>query len=85
MRSYPSDFVLNDLLKRNTIHEILSDSNMDLAGYMELLTKSIIKDKQVLTSRGKEILILPEHKLLYEKLKEKYSQHQIQSMYDFRL
>ncbi|CAF4611378.1 unnamed protein product [Rotaria sp. Silwood2] len=39
---------------------------------MSLLCNSIIKDKQVLTKNGLEMLLLPEHKLLYEKLKGKY-------------
>ncbi|CAF4916752.1 unnamed protein product, partial [Rotaria magnacalcarata] len=72
IRSYPSDPVLNDSLKRNTIDQILNDINIDLTTYMQLLCNSIIKDKQILTNTAKQILMLPEHKFLCEKLKEKY-------------
>ncbi|CAF4169956.1 unnamed protein product [Adineta steineri] len=45
---------------------------------MQLLTNSIIKEKQVLTTTGKQILMLPEHKFLYEKLIEKYPERQLE-------
>ncbi|CAF3450604.1 unnamed protein product [Rotaria socialis] len=79
IRSYPSDPVLNDSLKRNTIDQILNDINIDLTTYMQLLCNSIIKDKQILTNIAKQILKLPEHKFLYEKLKEKYPERQLEN------
>ncbi|CAF4680863.1 unnamed protein product, partial [Rotaria sp. Silwood2] len=78
IRSYPSDTVLNDSLKRNTIDQILNDINIDLTAYMQLLANSTIKDKQILTNTAKQILMLPEHKFLYEKLKEKYPERQLE-------
>ncbi|CAF3129255.1 unnamed protein product [Rotaria sp. Silwood2] len=81
IRSYPSDTVLNDSLKRNTIDQILNDINIDLTAYMQLLANSTIKDKQILTNTAKQILMLPEHKFLYEKLKEKYPERQLEGMY----
>ncbi|CAF2102840.1 unnamed protein product [Rotaria magnacalcarata] len=79
IRSYPSDPVLNDSLKRNTIDQILNDINIDLTTYMHLLCNSIIKDKQILTNTAKQILMLPEHKFLCEKLKEKYPERHLEN------
>ncbi|CAF4281668.1 unnamed protein product, partial [Adineta steineri] len=45
IRSYPSDIVLNDSLKRNAIDLLLNDINLDLTNYMQLLTNSINKEK----------------------------------------
>ena len=72
MKSYPSDNILNDPIKRNTIDRMLTDVKMNLTSYMSILIESVIKDKQILTKIGKEILLLPEHHLLYEHLKNKY-------------
>lgn len=60
---------------------MLNDININLTTYMQLLTNSIIKDKQILTITAKKILMLPEHKFLHEKLKEKYPERQLESMY----
>ncbi|CAF4122533.1 unnamed protein product [Adineta steineri] len=78
IRSYPSHIVLNDSLKRIAIDQLLNDINIDLTTYIQLLTNSIIKEKQVLTTIGKQILMLPEHKFLYEKLNEKYPERQLE-------
>ncbi|CAF1344418.1 unnamed protein product [Rotaria magnacalcarata] len=45
---------------------------MDLTSYMSLLTNSEIKNKHILTKMGEQVLMLPEHQLLHEKLKTKY-------------
>jgi hypothetical protein len=81
MKSYPSDHLLNDETKRKIIDRILSDVKMDRTSYMLILTNSIIKQKQILTTSGKEILKLPEHHLLREQLKNKYPDRQFDSMY----
>lgn len=80
IRSYPSDILLNDSVKRNAINQMLNDINTDLTTYMQLLSKSIIKEKQILTTTGKQILMLPEHRFLYEKLKQQYPDLQFESM-----
>ncbi|CAF4099147.1 unnamed protein product [Rotaria sordida] len=54
---------------------------MDLQSYMTILSNSIIKQKQVLTVIGKQILTLPEHQLLYENLKRKYPERNLDSSY----
>ncbi|CAF1677681.1 unnamed protein product [Rotaria magnacalcarata] len=72
MKSFPSDNILNDPMKRGVIEQIFIDINMDFTGYMSLLCSSIIKDKQILTTAGKQILMLPEHNILYQHLKLKY-------------
>ncbi|CAF4053549.1 unnamed protein product [Rotaria magnacalcarata] len=72
MKSFPSDNILNDPMKRGVIEQIFIDINMDFTGYMSLLCSSIIKDKQILTTAGKQILMLPEHNILYQHLKSKY-------------
>ncbi len=81
MKSYPSDHLLNDETKRKIIDRILSDVKMDRTSYMLILTNSIIKEKQILTTSGKEILNLPEHHLLREQLKNKYPDREFDSMY----
>jgi hypothetical protein len=80
MKSYPSNIILNDPVKRNVIDQILIDLKLDLTSYMSTLTSSIIKDKQILTSIGKEMLSLPEHELLLDYLKKKYPQRNFESM-----
>lgn len=72
MKSYPAENTLNDPIKRNVINKLLGEVKMDLNDYMLLLNNSIIKDKQVLTTNGIKMLLLPEHKLLYENLQTKY-------------
>jgi len=72
MKSYPSESILIDAVKRDSIEQIFSDIKMDIAGYVSIWTNSTIKDKQVLTKIGKQMLTLPEHKVLYENLLLKY-------------
>ncbi|CAF4134544.1 unnamed protein product [Rotaria sordida] len=72
MKSFPSDNILNDPIKRNMINQLLTEIKMDLANYMVILCNSSIKDKQILTTNGIEMLLLPEHKLLHENLKKNY-------------
>ena len=72
MKTYPSDNTLNDLSKRNIIVRMLNDVQMDLTSYMTILNNSIIKEKQVLTTTGMNILMLPEHRSLLQQLKRKY-------------
>ncbi|CAF4822880.1 unnamed protein product [Rotaria sp. Silwood1] len=79
MKSYPSHSILNDPVKRNIIDRIFGDVNMNLTTYMSILTGSIIKEKQTLTKTGKEILLQPEHNILYNSLKQKYPEHFIES------
>lgn len=81
MKSYPSENTLNDPIKRNVINKLLSEVKMDLNGYILILNNSIIKDKQVLTSNGIQMLLLPEHKLLYETLQRKYPNLNLNSTY----
>ncbi len=80
MKSFPSNNTLMDPTKRSIIERILNDINLDLPSYMPLLTNSIIKDKQILTITGKQVLLLPEHKFLCEKLKEQYPDRHIDGM-----
>ncbi|CAF4222346.1 unnamed protein product, partial [Rotaria sp. Silwood2] len=49
MRSFPSDTILNDPIKRNIINQLFSEIKMDLTSYILILSNSIIKDKQILT------------------------------------
>ena len=79
MKCYPSENTLNNPMKQNGIQQILNDINTNLNQYMQLLLSSIIKEKQVLTTQAKQVLKLPEHRDLMEKLNEKYPQHQIDS------
>ncbi|CAF2876653.1 unnamed protein product, partial [Rotaria sp. Silwood2] len=72
MKSYPSNDILNDPIKRSAVDRIFIDVKMDLQSYMTILSNSVIKEKHVLTMIGKQILMLPEHRLLYENLKQKY-------------
>lgn len=80
MKSYPSEKILNDPIKHNMINQLLSESKIDLNSYMLILSNSMIKDKHVLTNIGMEMLILPEHKLLYENLKKKYPNRNLDRM-----
>jgi hypothetical protein len=81
MKSFPSNNILIDPVKKTKLDRVLADSKTDLTTYMLSLSNSIIKDKQILTTNGKEVLMLPEHKFLYEKLKDKYPERQLDSMY----
>jgi hypothetical protein len=81
MKSFPSNNILTDPIKRSIIDQILIDVKMDLTSYMSILTNCIIKDKQILTTNGKQILLLPEHKLLYENLKQKYPERNLNGMH----
>jgi len=73
MKSFPSNNILNDPLKSNTINQILNDVKLNLNTYMTMLCNSTIKDKQILTTNGTQMLLLPEHKLLFENLIKKIS------------
>ncbi|CAF4451165.1 unnamed protein product, partial [Rotaria sp. Silwood2] len=75
MKSFPSDNILNDPIKRNMINQLLTEIKMDLTSYMIILCNSSIKDKQILTTNGIQMLLLPEHKQLYENLKKNYPNH----------
>ncbi|CAF3345808.1 unnamed protein product, partial [Rotaria socialis] len=77
--SYPSDTVLTNSLKRNMIDQILNDINIDLTIYMQLLANSTIKDIQIITVTAKQLLMLPEHKSLYDKLKQKYPERHFEN------
>jgi len=79
MKSFPSSNILNDPLKSNAIDRILNDVKLNLTTYTTILCNSIIKDKQILTTNGKQMLLLPEHKLLYENLKRKYPEMNLNS------
>jgi hypothetical protein len=79
MKCYPSANMLNNSIKQHSIQQLLNDINIDLDGYHNLLTNSIIKEKQILTPAGKEILMLPEHRILIQMLNEKYPEHHIDS------
>jgi hypothetical protein len=81
MKSFPSSHILNGPLKSNAIDRILNDVKLNLATYTTILCNSIIKDKQILTTNGKQMLLLPEHKLLYENLKRKYPEMNLNSKY----
>lgn len=72
MKSYPSDKILNDPIKRNIMNDLFTEVKMDLNSYKLILTNSIIKDKQIITTNGIQMLMLPEHKFLCENLKNKY-------------
>ncbi|CAF3683536.1 unnamed protein product [Rotaria sp. Silwood1] len=72
MKAFPSEHVLNDPIKHNLINQLFGEVKLNLTTYMSMLCNSHIKDKQVLTANGKQMLLLPEHKLLYEHLKRKY-------------
>ena len=80
MKSYPSNDILNDPIKRSVIGRIFTDVKMNLQNYMTILSNSVIKRKQVLTMIGKQILKLPEHQLLYENLKRRYPERNLASM-----
>ncbi|CAF3548944.1 unnamed protein product [Rotaria sp. Silwood2] len=75
MKSFPSDNILNDPIKRNMINQLLTEIKMDLTSYMIILCNSSIKDKQILTTNGIQMLLIPEHKKLYENLKKNYPNH----------
>ena len=77
MKSFPSDIILNDPVKRATIEQMLIDVKMDLTSYKSVLANCIIKNKQSLTTNGKQILLLPEHQHLYENLKRKYPERNL--------
>jgi len=81
MKSYPSNNILNDPLQRNIIEQMLTDIKMDLKNYMIILKASIIKEKQILTTLGKQTLLLPEHNFLYEHLLQRYPERNFDSMY----
>jgi len=83
MKTFPSNHILTDPVKRSIIDQILIDLKMNLTSYMSLLTNCIIKDKQILTTNGKQILFLPEHKFLYENLKQKYPERDLNGTYFF--
>lgn len=80
MKSYPSEKVLSDSTNRNAIDRILSDINMNLAGYMAILIDSLVKDKHIVTTAGKEVLMFPQHQALHERLKVRYPERQWNSM-----
>ncbi|CAF1086183.1 unnamed protein product, partial [Rotaria sordida] len=77
MKSYPSYNILNDPSKVVVAERILNDLNLNLATYMTILCNSTIKEKQVLTSAGKDLLLLPEHNVLLQHLKEKYPERHL--------
>ncbi|CAF4938783.1 unnamed protein product [Rotaria sp. Silwood1] len=81
MKSYPSNDILNDPIKRSVVDRIFNDAEMDLQSYMITLSNSIIKQKQVLTMNGKQVLMLPEHQLLYENLKRKYPERNLDDIH----
>jgi hypothetical protein len=81
MKSFPSNNILNDPLKSNTINQILNDVKLNLNTYMTMLCNSTIKDKQILTTNGTQMLLLPEHKLLLEILIKKYPERNLNSKY----
>lgn len=72
MKSFPSEEILNDPIKHNMVNQLLTEVNMDLSIYMTTLCNALIKEKQILTSNGIQMLLLPEHKLLYEHVQRKY-------------
>ena len=80
MKSYPSNDILNHPIKRSVIDRIFTDVKINLQNYMTILSNSVIKRKQVLTMIGKQILKLLEHQLLYENLKQKYPERNLDSM-----
>ncbi|CAF4725759.1 unnamed protein product, partial [Rotaria sp. Silwood2] len=63
MKAFPSKHVLNDPIKHNLINQLFQEVKLSLTIYMSMLCNSHIKDKQVLTADGKQMLLLPEHKL----------------------
>lgn len=81
MKSFPSCETLNDAQKRNFIERVLVEIKLNLATYMALLCNTIIKEKQILTKAGIEVLMLPEHYQIYEYLKTKYPERNLESMY----
>ncbi|CAF1665201.1 unnamed protein product [Adineta ricciae] len=72
MKSYPSNTVLHDPSKVVVVERILNDLNLNLSSYMNILCTCVIKEKQVLTLAGKELLISPEHTFLFHYLNERY-------------
>jgi len=84
MKSFPSEKTLNDPIKRNLIDQMLTNLNMDLTTYMNTLNNSIIKEKQILTTIGKHMLLLNEHKVLYENLKTKYPERNLGTIYCYK-
>ena len=72
MKSYPSEKILNNPIKPNFINQSFAEIKMNLTNYMLTLTNSVIKEKQILTMNGIQMLMLPEHKFLCENLKRKY-------------
>ena len=81
MKSYPSDHLMNDETKRKTIDQILNGAALDHTKYMLKLNTSKLKEKQILTAAGIDILNLPEHHLLRENLKRDHPDRQFDSMY----
>jgi hypothetical protein len=77
MKSYPSNNILNDPSKVVVLERILNDINLNLNSYITILCNSIIKEKQVLTPAAKDLLLSPEHNLLYQHLKEKYPERHL--------
>ncbi|CAF2961565.1 unnamed protein product [Rotaria sp. Silwood2] len=77
MKSFPSDYILNDINKRSIIDHMLADIKMNVETYMTSFSNSILKEKQILTTTGKQILRLPEHKILYENSKIKYPERNL--------
>ena len=85
MKSFPTNNVLNDPTKRSIIDRMFSDIIMDLESYMLTFSNSIIKNKQLLTITCKQILMLPEHKPLYENLKQKYPELNLNRRYFIKI
>lgn len=77
MKSFPSNNILNDPSKAVVIERILNDLNLNLTSYMNILSNCIIKEKQVLTQLGKDLLLLPEDKMLYQHLQQKYPERHL--------
>ncbi len=84
MKSFPSHKTLNDPIKRNLIDQMLTNLNIDLTTYMNILNNSTIKEKQILTTIGKHMLLLNEHKVLYENLKTKYPERNLGTIYCYK-
>ena len=53
---------------------------MNLAGYITILIDSLVKDKHIVTTAGKEVLRFPQHQVLHERLKVRYPERQWNSM-----
>jgi hypothetical protein len=84
MKSYPSNTILNDATKKNSIDRILNDMNTNLTTYTLSLSNAVIKQKQMLSTDAKQVLMLPEHQFLLEILITKYPERQLNGKYSIK-